>query len=190
MLNSFLYTLVLDDPAATAAGFFALVCLTVWPLFRTRSGILLAQLGAGVGFASHYALLDMAAPSLVNVLGVVQTLAALFAMQSRALNRIGYALIPLMIAAGIYFWTGPASALCVTAMALIALGRMQDSQWTLRLLILAGGVSWTVHDYIVSSWIALAADLLSLTMGIAMLASMTAAIRPRPRAGVYVGTLP
>ncbi len=47
-----------------------------------------------------------------------------------------------------------------------------------------------VHDYIVSSGIALAEDLLGLTMGIAMLASMTAAIRPRPRAGVYVGTLP
>lgn len=176
MLNSFL-----DNPPAAIAGLFALVCLTVWPLFRTRHGILLAQLGAGVGFATHYALLGIVAPSLVNVLGSVQTTAALFSTRSEALNRIGYGLIPLMIAAGIYFWTGPTSALCVTAMGLIALGRMQRNQWALRLLILAGGVFWTAHDYLVGSWIALTADVLSLTMGLAMLAGMAAAERPRTR---------
>jgi len=178
MLDSFL-----DNPAAAAAGFFALVCLTVCPLFRTRSGILWAQLGAGVGFASHYALLGIAAPSLVNVLGSVQTSAALFSTRSEALNRVGYGLIPLMIGVGSYFWTGPTSALCVVAMGLIALGRMQENQWTLRLLILARGVFWSAHDYLEGAWIALTADLLSLTMGVGMLASMALAenFRLRPR---------
>lgn len=185
MLGSFL-----ENPAAAAAGLLALVCLAVWPLFRTRRGILLAQLGAGIGFASHYALLDLAAPSLVNALGSVQTLAALFSAGSKALNGIGYGLIPLMIGTGIYFWTGPTSALCVTAMALIALGRMQRNQWSLRLLILAGGVSWSVHDYLVGSWIALSADLLSLTMGLAMLASMAFAVTFRPRAGIPAKAMP
>ena len=178
MLDSFL-----DNPAAAAAGFFALVCLTVCPLFRTRSGILWAQLGAGVGFASHYALLGIAAPSLVNVLGSVQTGAALFSTRSEALNRVGYGLIPLMIGVGSYFWTGPTSALCVVAMGLIALGRMQENQWTLRLLILARGVFWSAHDYLEGAWIAHTADLLSLTMGVGMLASMALAenFRLRPR---------
>lgn len=178
MLDAFL-----DKPAAAAAGLVALMCLTVCPLFRTRSGILWAQLGAGVGFASHYALLGIAAPSLVNVLGSVQTGAALFSTRSEALNRIGYGLIPLMIGVGIYFWTGPTSALCVVAMGLIALGRMQDNQWALRLLILAGGVFWSVHDYLEGAWVALAADLLSLTMGVSMLVGMalTEAFRLRPR---------
>ena len=179
MLNSFL-----ESPAASAAGFFALVCLAIWPLFRTRNGILLAQLGAGVGFASHYALLGIAAPSLVNMLGSVQTCAALFSTRSRAVNQIGYGLIPLMIGAGIYFWTGPTSALCVAAMGLIALGRMQRNQWALRLLILAGGAFWSAHDYLVGSWIALAADLMSLTMGLAMLTKMALAQSLRARAGV------
>lgn len=182
--------LLLDNPAAAAAGFFALVCLTVCPLFRTRNGILLAQLGAGVGFASHYALLGIAAPSMVNVLGSVQSSAALFSTRSEALNRIGYGLIPLMIGAGIYFWTGPTSALCVAAMGLIALGRMQSSQWALRLLILAGGVIWSAHDYLEGAWIALTADVLSLTMGLAMLANMARAETLRPRAGVDVGAVP
>jgi hypothetical protein len=179
MLNSFL-----DNPAAAAAGFFALVCLAVWPLFRTRNGILLAQLGAGIGFTIHYALLGIAAPSLVNLLGSVQTSAALFSTRSTTLNRIGYGLIPLMIGAGIYFWTGPTSALCVAAMGLIALGRMQRNQWTLRLLILAGSVFWCAHDYLVASWIALGADLLSLTMGLAMLANLAFAETLRRRAAV------
>jgi len=175
----------LDNPAASAAGFLALVGLTAWPLFSSRRGILLAQLGAGVAFACHYALLGIFAPSLVNVLGSVQTGAALFSTRSEAMNRIGYGLIPLMIGAGIYFWTGPTSALCVAAMGLIALGRMQTSQWTLRLLILAGGVFWSAHDYLVESWIALAADLLSLTVGLAMLAQMALAWMPRRRVPVH-----
>ena len=173
----------LDNPAAAAAGFFALVCLTVCPLFRTRNGILWAQLGAGAGFATHYALLGIAAPSIVNVLGLVQTLAALFSTRSEALNKTGYGLILLMIGAGIYFWTGPTSGLCVAAMGLIALGRMQSNQWTLRSLILAGGVFWSVHDYLVGSWIALTADFLCLTVGLAMLANLARVemFRPGPR---------
>jgi len=185
MLNSFL-----EYPAASAAGFFAFLCLAVWPLFRTRSGILVAQLGAGVGFACHYALLGIAAPSLVNMLGSVQTCAALFSTRSGAVNKIGYGMIPLMIGAGIYFWTGPTSALCVAAMGLIALGRMQRNQWSLRLLILAGGAFWSVHDYLVGSWIALAADLLSLTMGLAMLAKMAVTEARRPSAVVPAGAVP
>jgi hypothetical protein len=115
---------------------------------------------------------------------------ALYATRSEALNRIGYGLIPLMIGAGVYFWTGPTSALCVAAMGLIALGRMQDNQWTIRILILAGSVFWAAHDNLLSSWIALAADLLSLIIGLAMLANMALAQRLRPRAVVYATTLP
>jgi hypothetical protein len=106
------------------------------------------------------------------------------------LNRIGYGLIPLMVGVGIYFWTGPTSALCVVAMGLIALGRMQGNQWTLRLLILAGGAVWSVHDYLEGAWIALAADLLSLTMGVGMLSSMALAETFRLRPPVEAGAMP
>jgi hypothetical protein len=109
--------------------------------------------------------------------------------RNAAMNRIGYALIPLMIGVGVYFWTGPTSALCVAAMGLIALGRMQSNQWALRLLILAGGVFWSAHDYLVGSWIALAADGLAVTLGVAVLASMALAeaLRPPP---VDAGAMP
>ena len=67
---------------------------------------------------------------------------------------------------------------------------MQRNQWHLRLLILAGGVFWSMHDFLVGSWIALAADLLSLAMGLAMLTNMAVTETVRPRAGAPAGAAP
>lgn len=168
---------LLAAPGATLAGLGAFVGLTIWPSFTRRRDMLLAQLAAGALFATHYALLGVAAASLVNCLGCVQISAALFSGRSRALNSIGYALIPLMIAAGLVTWTGSVSALSVAAMSLIALGRMQQNLTAIRLLILAGGVFWMAHDYAVSSWIALAADIGSFVMGVAMLLGQRYSVR-------------
>lgn len=158
-----------ENAPACVAGVLALICLTVWPLFRTRRSILIVQLGAGVCFMAHYAFLGLLSPSLVNLLGSVQTLAALYSVRHARLNQIGYGLIPLMAMVGVICWTGPVSGLSVIAMVLIAFGRMQTNEWALRLLILAGGVFWIAHDFLVQSWIALTADILSLTTGLAML---------------------
>lgn len=160
-----MFELFSSNPGAAVAGLVALTCLTIWPLFKTRSSMLAVQLGAGLGFASHYWLLGLAAPSLVNVLGSVQTGAALFSEKSKFVNNIGYALIPLMVLVGFHFWMGPVSLLCVTASALIAFGRMQTNQLALRGLILFGCVLWIVHDYLVGSWIALTADIFSFILG-------------------------
>lgn len=153
------------NPGAAMAGLIALTCLTIWPLFKTRSSMLFINLCAGLGFSAHYWLLGLAAPSLVNVLGSVQTGAALFSERNRYVNKLGYALIPLMVLVGFHFWMGPISILCVTASALIAFGRMQTNQIALRGLILSGCALWIVHDYIIGSWIALTADVLSFIIG-------------------------
>jgi hypothetical protein len=47
-----------------------------------------------------------------------------------------------------------------------------------------------VHDYLVGSWIALAADLLSLSMGLAMLTKMAVTETVRPRTVVQAGAVP
>jgi hypothetical protein len=61
---------------------------------------------------------------------------------------------------------------------------MQNNQLTLRLMILAGGVFWLAHDYLVGAWIAFSADVLSLTIGVGMLAHLALAETLRPRGGV------
>lgn len=160
------------NPAATGVGLVAFVCLSIWPLFQNRRSILLIQLVASVAFATHYGLLGLMAPAAVNILGSGQTVAALYAPNNPALNRIGYLLVALMVATVICFWTGPVSALCVAAMGLIAIGRMQGNEVALRCLILGGGGFWLVHDFIVGSHIALAADITSLTIGLVSLVGL------------------
>lgn len=180
---------LMATPAASAVGLVAFVCLSIWPLFSSRRSILLLQLGASIAFATHYGLLGLMAPSLVNVIGSAQTVAALAAPNNPILNRVGYVLVALMVATGIYFWTEPVSGLCVVAMGLIAIGRMQRNQVALRGLILGGGGFWLVHDYLVGSHIALGADVISLVIGSASLAILLwpdrlSALRHRITAGL------
>jgi hypothetical protein len=158
--------------AAQIAGLFAMACLAGWPLLKNRPAILLAQLGIGLGFALHFALLGVWAASAVSLLGTVQTVAACFAAQSKMAARAGYALIPATILAGIWFWTGPAAALAVLATILAALGRMQLDQTGLRVLLLAGSAVWAIHDLAIGSQIAFAADVMSLVMGVAKLLNL------------------
>ena len=48
-----------DQAPAIMSGLFAASCLTIGPMFRSRHMILLAQLGAGLGFAAHYGFLGI-----------------------------------------------------------------------------------------------------------------------------------
>ncbi len=166
-----------------ATGIAAALCLTAAPIFKSRQMILYAQLGAGLCFAAHYAGLGIAVAAAVNVLGSVQTLAALRAAQSPAMNRLGYALIVLMALVCLAFWQGPISAFSLAAMTLIALARMQTQELRLRLLLLAGGAFWTIHDVVGEAWIALAADIGAVTMGVLALLAIFVSIRIewRPR---------
>ena len=154
---------------AQAAALVAMTCLVGWPLLRTRPTILVAQLGIGLGFATHFALLGVWAACAVSTLGAVQTVTAFYAGQGRFAERAGYSLIVGMVLAGIWFWSGPVTTLSVSAMVLVALGRMQTGQLALRLLLLAGSAAWAAHDYAIGSFIALSADVMSFAMGTFML---------------------
>jgi hypothetical protein len=172
------------NPAVFLTGICAAVFLTGAPMLRDRRAILLAQLGASLCFASHYALLGLAAASAANVLGTVQIVAALFAARSAAMNRLGFGLICLMMVAGVVLWEGPISALGVTATALIALGRMQRDEVHLRLLLLVGGGFWIAHDFIAAAWIPLLADIGAILAGVVALSAMFVSVSWRPRASM------
>ena len=88
------------------------------------------------------------------------------------MNRLGYALIALMALLGLCFWQGPISALSVAAMSLVALSCMQSNEFHLRILLLAGGCFWVMHDALAGAWIALTADLGAATVGAAALFSL------------------
>lgn len=165
------------DPWTFATGVAAAVCLTSAPAFRTRDAVLIMQLGASLCFVAHYLCLGVSVAAAMNVLGGMQTLAAIFAGQSRILNRFGYALICLMVFSGLVFWQGPLSGISVLAMALIAFGRMQIDQVLMRLLLLAGGIAWIAHDLLATAWLALVADIGAVATGLIALIAMFIRIR-------------
>lgn len=178
--------LLSQDTLIVLSGIAAAVCLTVGPVFRTRRAILLAQLGAALCFATHYATLGIAVAAAVNIIGSVQTGAAMMSARSAAMNWLGYALIALMALIGLWFWQGPISGLSVVAMTLIALARMQSDQIRLRVLLIAGGCAWLVHDFIGEAWIAFGAGVGAVVIGIAallpLLVRVTIEWRPASRA--------
>jgi hypothetical protein len=176
--------LSIQDAPAILSGLVAAGSLAATPLFRSRRMILFAQLAAGLGFTAHYGLLGIPVAAAVNLLGSVQTGAALLSAKSTAMHRLGYALIFLMAMVGLWFWQGPISGLSVVAMTLIALARMQTHQLRLRLLLLAGGCVWLIHNCIGEAWIALVANTGAVLMGAAalffMLVRVTIELRPPP----------
>lgn len=165
------------DPATVVTGIAAALCLTFGPAFRSRHAMLTAQFGAGVCFVAHYLCLGITVAAAANVLGLMQTLAAIFAGRSATINRVGYALIGLMVLSGLWFWQGPISGLSVLAMTLIALGRMQTNVMRLRLLLLSGSLVWMAHDVIGQAWFALAADIGAFTVGLIALFALVVRVR-------------
>lgn len=160
------------DVPALLTGVAAALCLTASPIFRTRRTILLVQLAAGLFFAAHYFCLGIVVAGAVNILGAVQTGAALFSGSGARMNRLGHALIGLMAVVGLCFWQGPISLLSVAAVTLIALARMQHDELQLRILLLTGGCFWIAHDLAAEAWIALAADIGAALVGVVALASI------------------
>lgn len=151
-------------PASTFA-LIGMLCLIVWPLFRTREAMLLTQLAGIAGLVVHYALLGITTAATLNTLGAIQ-IAALMLFGARPGWRwIGYALA----AAGVATWQGIPSALSIIGMGFVAIGRVQSDPKTMRLVVLAGGPFWLAHDLVIASPVALA-DALSLAAGLGALA--------------------
>src|SRR5262245_21918663 len=77
--------------------------------------------------------------------------------------------MPVLAVASLVTWQGMPSFLSAAATMLSTLGRMQNSELMLRVLLLASTPLWTAHDLIVGSLPSLIADLLSMATGTAML---------------------
>lgn len=173
-MNALLLT---QDAPVLLSGIGAVVLLTAAPVFRTRRTVLLTQLAAGACFAAHYSFLGVTVAAAVNMLGLLQTGAALFSTRNSTMTWLGYGLIVQMILVCLAFWQGPISALSMIAMVLIAFGRMQSDQVRLRILLLVGGSLWILHDFLAEAWIALAADIGAFVLGSVALASLLVRIR-------------
>jgi Bacterial inner membrane protein len=160
---------IADNPVATAAGLAGMVCLAVWPLFRTRSTMLMTYIGNNLAFVVHYALLHQWTAVSMNGLMGVQTVVAIWLVRQPRLRWVYYAFMPALAAASLVTWHGAPSFLAAAATTLSTLGRMQSNEIVLRILLLASTPWWTAHDLAVGSLPGLVADLLSMATGATML---------------------
>ena len=159
----------------------AVALLGLAPALTSRRAILLTQIGASVAFACHGLLLNVPHVALVQLLAITQIIAALLAPVDRRMERIGYALILLMMLGSVLTWQGSVSALSLPGIALIALARMQHREMRLRLLMLAGCCVWVAHGALDGAGVTLTANLLALATGLFGLARLGFRQRHRRR---------
>ena len=152
-----------SDYIALVCALLAIACLSAWPLFRSRTAMLLVQLAALSWLSMHYALVDAWTGAAVNLLGTIQIVTCLFLGDRH--RWVGYALAVLMVGASVATWQGAVSALAAVGMALVAIGRAQTNAGTMRLIVLAGGPFWLAHDLLIRSPIAIA-DAACLLIGL------------------------
>ena len=172
-----------DNPAAAAVGLVAMMCFAAWPLFSTRTAMLVAYIGNNLGFVLHYALLGHWTAVAMNGLMAVQTVAAIVLVRRPELRPAYFALMPVLAAVSFATWQGLSSLLAAAATALSTIGRMQINETALRLFLLASTPFWTAHDLVVGSLPGLVADLLSMTIGTIMLMRRTADCGPGGNVG-------
>jgi hypothetical protein len=153
-----------SNPAASGFALFGAICLVSWPLCRTRRGMLLLQIGIGIGYGLHYLLWGSATAATVNGLGAVQTAAALLFGGSPRLRWLVFAPIPALAGACALTWHGLPSVLALVGQTLTAFGRVQLDTRTMRVLVSCGTLFWLAHDTVIGSPV-LIADLMSLTIG-------------------------
>lgn len=167
------------DHLASMSAFLAILYLGAWPLFRSRSAMLLMQLSALGWLTLHYALVGAVTAAGVNLLGAIQIAACLLVGNRPRWQWVGYALAILIVVMGIVTWQGIVSALAVIGMCLVALGRAQAGAQAMRVLVLAGAPFWLIHDLLIASPIAIA-DAISLIVGLWSLTRPTSDSTPRP----------
>jgi hypothetical protein len=161
-------TAVWENPAASAFALLGATCLISWPLCSTRRGMLLVQIGIGIGL--HYALWGSATAALVNGLGAVQAAAALiFGTNPR--TAVAWIWPYSGARRGVHAdleWSSIHSGSCRSDPHCPR--TVENQSLAMRGLVLSGLLFWLAHDGIMGSPL-LFADLLCLTIGVVALVS-------------------
>jgi hypothetical protein len=169
-------TTIWSNPAASIFALLGAICFVTWPLCRTCRGMLLVQVGIGIGFGLHYALWGSSTAAIVNGLGAVQIAMSLLFGTDPRMRWLGFAIAPVIIGACVLTWSGPPSLLAAIGQTLMVLGRVQISPCAMRVLVLSGTLFWLAHDRIIGSPLFIA-DALSLAIGSVILLRDTFADR-------------
>jgi hypothetical protein len=160
---------VLDAPLAQGIGLVGALGGMFWPLAPGRTGMLLAQLFANLLLGAHYAMLGASTGAMMNALSAAQVAAAI-PLGTRPGFRLAYlAMLPLVAAATVATWHGPASAFAAAGIGLISLARYQTDVVRLRVLMAAALPCWFGHNILVMSIPGMMSDVVGSTLNAVML---------------------
>lgn len=161
--------IIAANPEANAIGAIAAALGFVWPLFKTRKGMLWVQAVIHVCMCTHFYLLGALSGSLMNVLGFGQVMAAIPLGNRPGFKKIYLAYLPLIIAGMVYTWQGPVSLFAAGGIATLSLARYQTDVMKFRLFSLAAIASWSTYDIMVMSIPGMMLDVLSLISSLVMI---------------------
>lgn len=169
---------LLAAPLAQGIGLAGTACGMSWPLFRSRIGMLLAQLATNLFFALHYALLGAETGCAMNLLAAAQVVAAV-PLGTRPGFRLVYLAVLPFIAAGVALtWSGVPSVFAALGFAFISLSRYQIEVRPFRLAMAVALPCWFAHNLLVGSLPGMLSDVVGMTLNLMMLARLR-----RPAAG-------
>lgn len=139
------------SPFIQAIGLLGTVGGILWPLFRRRSGMLLAQAGASFCFTVHYTLIDAVTAGFMNLLSSLQAAVALPLGERPEFRKLYLAILPVIAVALVVTWNGLPSAFAAGGTTMISLARYQTDVVRLRLLMLCALPLWFAHNALVGS---------------------------------------
>ena len=146
---------------ADSVGLVALAASCLWPLLRGRRGMLIGQASAAGLFTVHYVLLDATTAAALCAMVAVQVMAAL-PEQRGMLQKVTFlATIPAILTIAAMTWSGVPTILCALGSSCSALARWQQNTTRMRSIFLVSGALWLVHNLMVMSPTAMAADILT-----------------------------
>lgn len=154
---------------ATLVGFAGTMTGMVWPLFRSRVAILIAQAASNVFFTIHYLLLGADTAAVLSLVSCLQAAAAI-PLGARPGFRIVYlATLPVIAVLLGATWHGLPSAFAALGMAVVSLGRYQTNLIALRVVLLFAGPFWFSHNLLVQSYPGMATDIVGAVLNVIVL---------------------
>lgn len=168
MIDAFLAA-PLAAPFALGIGLAGTAAGMSWPLFRGRLGMLLAQFATNLCFALHYALLGAETGSVMNLLAAAQVAAAIPLGTRPGFRLVYLAVLPFIAAGVVLTWNGVPSAFAALGFAFVSLARYQTDVRLFRLVMAVAIPFWFGHNLAVASVPGMVADVVGMTLNLAML---------------------
>ena len=139
--------------AIQAVGAAALVAGIASVQFKSRKGILLAQLLANALWFIHFGLLGALTGALLNAIGALRAYLFFRWRSSKWSRAVFWVVLGTVFIAGIMTWGTPVSLLAVIGIVLSTIALWQDNEQHIRWLLLIGSPIWFIYDFLVGSYV-------------------------------------